>query len=347
MADQHASWKLASYCTLPIRFVQGWIFWGGGSRRFIYDPSKLNPNAHEWMANKLQSAMPGAILGVNHAISFLLQHFKLLYFSIIVFSLAELLCGLALIIGCCTRLAAFITCLISITLMLAFGWQGATCMDEWTMAVATLAMGITLTLSGSSVYSVDYLLRKKYTALAKKPWFSFITSGAITEKIFQYTLQVMMLFIFAFTLLTYNYYRGSIVTPYHSGPVSAVVHHLTLSDGKLQQNGAVTVTLYVDGGTPALPAYIIRVNLLDEHKQIIASWNETALSGISSENIKNIYAYNRIHTGEYGLVAPLSAKAVVTLMPENKLQLAEGDYQLVIFTIDSGRVYMPLKNLKV
>lgn len=80
-------WKIAGLAILPIRFVQGWIFWGGGSRRFIYDPSKLDPHAHQWMANKLQSAMPGAIMGVDRIISFPLLHFDLLYASILIFSL--------------------------------------------------------------------------------------------------------------------------------------------------------------------------------------------------------------------------------------------------------------------
>ncbi len=344
VADDYYSWKLTSLCTLPIRFVQGWIFWGGGSRRFIYDPSKLNPDAHQWMANKLQSAMPGAILGVNHAISYLLQHFTLLYVSIILFSLVELLCGLALIIGCFTRLAAFMTCLISITLMLAFGWQGATCMDEWTMAVATFAMGMTLTLSGASSLSVDYLLREKYPALGAKPWFGILASGVVTEKLFKTTLQFFMLVVLAFTLLTYNYYRGSIFTAYHSGPVSAGIHHLSLSDGSMQKNGAITFTLYVDGGTSAVPANIIRIELQNNKNQVIASWGEAALANITAANIKNEYAYNRVVTGEYGIVAPLSAKAIVTLIPQNKLPTPAQGYQLAVYTIGSSRFYLTLQN---
>src|SRR3990167_10447967 len=117
MSDIKQGWRIAGLAVLPARFVQGWIFWGGGSRRFIYDPSKLDPHAHQWMANKLQSAMPGAILGVDRIISFILLHFDLLYASVIIFSLVELLSGLALITGCFTRLAAFITVFISIILM--------------------------------------------------------------------------------------------------------------------------------------------------------------------------------------------------------------------------------------
>lgn len=38
----------------------------------------------------------------------------------------------------------------SVLLMLMFGWQGATCIDEWTMAACNLAMGATLFLGGGA-----------------------------------------------------------------------------------------------------------------------------------------------------------------------------------------------------
>jgi hypothetical protein len=49
------------------------IHWSGGSRRFIYGPEKLNPDAPTWMANSFQSAMPGVLLGTDHLIAFLLR----------------------------------------------------------------------------------------------------------------------------------------------------------------------------------------------------------------------------------------------------------------------------------
>lgn len=52
-------WRLAGLALLSVRFIQGFIYWGGGSRRFIYAPGKLDPHAASWMANKFQSAMPG------------------------------------------------------------------------------------------------------------------------------------------------------------------------------------------------------------------------------------------------------------------------------------------------
>ncbi|HUX18225.1 MAG TPA: hypothetical protein VMV63_03440 [Acidithiobacillus sp.] len=57
-------WRIAAIALLAIRFVQGWIYWGGGTRRFIYGPQKLDVHGH-WMAYKFQTAMPGALLGTT------------------------------------------------------------------------------------------------------------------------------------------------------------------------------------------------------------------------------------------------------------------------------------------
>src|SRR3979409_500662 len=85
-ADQRSgadALRIAALALLSIRFIQGFIYWGGGSRRFIYAPAKLDPKATTWMANKFQSAMPGALLGIDHIMAFLLHHFYLLYASLI------------------------------------------------------------------------------------------------------------------------------------------------------------------------------------------------------------------------------------------------------------------------
>src|ERR1700754_4188305 len=101
-AAQHSkaeALRIAALGLLSIRFIQGFIYWGGGSRRFIYAPAKLDPHAASWMANKFQSAMPGALLGTDRIIAFLLHHFYLLYVALILFSAAELITGLFLMSG--------------------------------------------------------------------------------------------------------------------------------------------------------------------------------------------------------------------------------------------------------
>src|SRR6202166_3511295 len=115
--------RVAALGLLSIRFIQGFVYWGGGSRRFIYAPAKLDPHAASWMANKFQSAMPGALLGTDHIIAFLLHHFDLLYVSLITFSGAELITGLFLMTGFLTRAAALASIGLSVVLMLMFGWR--------------------------------------------------------------------------------------------------------------------------------------------------------------------------------------------------------------------------------
>lgn len=60
--EAQRSWRTAALAVLSVRVIQGFIYWGGGSRRFIYAPSKLNPDAHTWMANKFRPQCPARCL---------------------------------------------------------------------------------------------------------------------------------------------------------------------------------------------------------------------------------------------------------------------------------------------
>ena len=176
-AASGSDWRYAAISMLSVRIIQGFIYWGGGSRRFFYAPDKLDPEQPAWMANKLQSAMPGALLGLDRVIAFLLQHFWLLYAGLIVFSAVELIAGAALLAGLMIRLAAATSAALSIVLMLMFGWQGGTCIDEWTMAACNLAMGATLMLAGSGAYSLDNVLLRRNPALARRAWFRWLAAA--------------------------------------------------------------------------------------------------------------------------------------------------------------------------
>lgn len=341
--DATYAWQITGLVILCIRFVQGFIFWGGGSRRFIYAPQKLDPYATQWMANKLQSAMPGALLGVSHIINYLLQHFIFLYVSIIIFSLFELISGACLILGFMTRLAGLTTALISIVLMLIFGWEGSTCLDEWTMAVCNLAMGLTLALAGSSEYSLDHWFWQRYKRLRNSRWFRWFASGPITFKYLKETCFAFVTFTILFTLGTYDYYRGAIFSRYHPGPVSAITHHLQLSNGQINSQGAVQFTMYVNAGNTAIPANIMRIELRDAKQQTIAVWDGAALSRLGMQHINNAYLYNQVLPGPFGLEAPVSARAKINLQPPQKIKLKAAAYELNIFTVDGHRWQMSLR----
>jgi thiosulfate dehydrogenase (quinone) len=312
--------RIAALALLSIRFIQGFVYWGGGSRRFIYAPAKLDPNAASWMANKFQSAMPGALLGTDHIIAFLLQHFYLLYASLILFSAAELITGLFLMTGFLTRAAALASIGLSVVLMLMFGWQGATCIDEWTMAACNLAIGATLMLGGSGAFSLDNALLARRPALAERGWFRWM-SGALPLPLRSGAFEGLALAVFAatvvFNVATYNYYRGSVVTPFHGGPVSPGKHHLSLTDGVLLPNGAVRFHAYLDGGTPAAPSNMMTAVLKSQDGAVLEQWDGGVLSRLPVSAISNEFAYNRFAPGPFGLRAEVGAMATITLPAAN------------------------------
>ena len=314
-------WHVAATAMLSVRFIQGFIYWGGGSRRFIYAPSKLDPSMPHWMANKFQTAMPGALLGTGQVISFLLQHFWLLYASVILFSAAELVTGAMLMAGLFTRLAALVSMGFSVMLMLMFGWQGATCIDEWTMAAANLAMGTTLALAGGGAYSVDNLLLRRNPGLAGRGWFRWIGGSLplpLADGRFNNLALASLAFVVVFDVGTYDHYRGSVVSPFHGGPVSPTTHHLTLDHAVVADDGTVRFHIYLDGGTPEAAEHVRKAELLAPDGSVVEAWNTTALTALPAADIRNDYAYNKFKAGPYGLVAEMGAKATIELPPTNR-----------------------------
>src|SRR3984893_9497473 len=312
-------WRVAAIALLSVRVMQGFIYWGGGSRRFIYGPQKLNPDAPTWMANTFQTAMPGALLGTDHLIAFLLHHFWLLYPAVILFSGAELIAGAALMAGLLTRLPALVSGCFWLLLMLMFGWQGGTCMDEWTMAACNLAMGATLVLAGSGAYSLDNVLLQRDPGWAARPGFRWPDGSPplpLTDTAFRNLGLAVLAAILVFSIGTYSYYRGSVVTAFHSGPVSPTRHHFALSNGALLPDGSVKFHVYLDGGTPEAPAHIMKAELTGADGRPVETWNTETLTRLPADSIHNDFAYNTFNPGPYGIVAEMGAMATITLPPQ-------------------------------
>jgi thiosulfate dehydrogenase (quinone) len=340
LGERH--WRVAAIALLSVRVIQGFIYWGGGSRRFIYGPEKLDPDAPTWMANKFQSAMPGALLGTDHLIAFLLHHFWLLYPAVILFSAAELIAGAALMAGLLTRLAALVSVGFSVLLMLMFGWQGATCIDEWTMAACNLAMGASLVLVGGGAYSLDNVLLKRDRGLAHRAWFRWLAGSLslpLRDTGFRNLGISVLAAVLVFNIGTYSYYRGSVVTPFHGGPVSPSRHHFALSNGALLADGSVKFQIYLDGGTPEAPAHIMQAELTDGENQLLETWNTEALTRLPAESIHNDFAYNKFKAGPYGIVAEMGAMATITLPPEPNVHPPSGANTVLRLTDVNGRSF--------
>lgn len=337
-------WWSAGLALLSVRFIQGFVYWGGGSRRFIYSPSKLDPSAHTWMANKFQTAMPGALLGMDHVISFMLQHFYVLYAGVILFSAAELIVGVMLMAGFMTRAAAITSMGFSVVLMLMFGWQGATCIDEWTMAACNLAMGATLAMGGAGAYSIDRRLLARHPGLAEARWFRW-ASGALPLNLGTDALRKVGLAVFAcvamFNVATYSYYRGSVVTPFHGGPVSPTKYHLTLDNASIDTAGNVRFHVYLDAGTPEAPVHVVTAALLDAQHKPVGDWSTPALSAMPKTAFANDYAYNKFGTGPFGIKAPMGAKATITLPPLTTGTTARAAY-IQLTDVDGSHFAAPI-----
>ncbi|WP_322012801.1 TQO small subunit DoxD [Paraburkholderia sp. J12] len=339
--------RAAGLSLISVRAIQGFIYWGGGSRRFIYAPSKLDPHATHWMANKFQTAMPGALFGMDHVISYMLHHFALLYAGVILFSAAELIVGLMLIAGLYTRAAALASMGFSVLLMLMFGWQGATCIDEWTMAACNLAMGATLFLGGGGAYALDNVLLRKKPARADSTLFRW-ASGTLplpmTGAGFRKLALIVLAFVVVFDVGTYNYYRGSVFSPFHSGPVSPTAHHVTLAEATLDAQGQLRFHATLDAGTPEAPLHIVRAALVDANGTPLAQWDAEALSHLPKTAFANDYDYNRFGPGPFGLRAPMGAASYITLaLPAGNAADAKNGTRIVLTDVDGRTFSAPVR----
>ncbi|MBV8191600.1 MAG: quinol oxidase, partial [Alphaproteobacteria bacterium] len=254
--------------------------------------------------------------------------------------------GIALIAGLMTRLAALATIGFSIVLQLMFGWQGGTCIDEWTMAACNLAIGATLLLAGSGAYSADNALLRRHPGLAAHAWFRWAAGSLplpLAATAYRNLGLVLLALVVAFNVGTYSYLRGSVVTRYHAGRVSPTMHHFTLSDGRLLRDGAVRFDIYLDGGTPDIPAHIMKAELLAADGQPIETWSSEALSRLPAQAIRNDFDYNKFGVGPYGIVAQMGARATITLPPAS--DFAAGAARGVTFRltdVDDGRFSVKL-----
>jgi TQO small subunit DoxD len=188
-----------------------------------------------------------------------------------------------LMAGAPTRVAVLVSIGFSVLLMAMFGRQGATCIDEWTMAACNLAMGATLPLAGSGACSVDNILIRRNPVLATKPWFRWM-AGSLPLPLdatgFRKVAFAVLAFVLVFDSGTYSYYRGSVVTPFHGVPVSPTKHHLALSDATLLPDGGVRFHVYPDAGTPEAPVHVVGADLLGADKQSTGHCDAAALSAL-------------------------------------------------------------------
>lgn len=141
----------------------------------------------------------------------------------------------------------------------------------------------------------------------------------------------------AFDIGLYSYYRGSILTPYHPGPVSPTEHHLTLTNGVLLPDGGMHFVLALDGGSPDTPAHVMAFDL-DVDGHVVEHWDTVAVAGLPASSIRNTFDYNRVATGPYGLTAHMGATATLVLPPPaGSIQVPSGHATVNVTDVDGHR----------
>jgi thiosulfate dehydrogenase (quinone) len=203
-------------------------------------------------------------------------------------------------------------------------------------------MGATLVLAGGGAYSLDNVLLERNPRLADGAGFRWLAGSLplpLTETAFRNLRLAVLAVVLAFDIGTYSYYRGSVVTPYHGGPVSPSRHHYALSNGALLPGGGVKFQIYLDGGTPAAPAHILKAELTGGDNQPLETWNTETLTRLPADAVHNDFAYNQFKTGPYGIVAEMGAKAIITLPPQPNVRRPAGGNTILRLTDVNGRSF--------
>jgi uncharacterized membrane protein YphA (DoxX/SURF4 family) len=341
--------SLAALILIGTRFVQGFIFWGGASRRLIYDfhpvdgvdrALKLDFDLPGYVAAKLTHALPGA-LWVQGPIEWTLSHHDLIVTSVWLWTLAELAVGLGLMFGLATRLAAFCSIWLNVALMLIFGWMGSTCLDEWTMAVSGVAMSSAVFLAGAGAYSLDqrYVVGSHFART--RAWTPWVFSGEMPAARLRELALWVGLGAIAFTVLSYHILFGAVISPLQSR-TNFHRHHIAMSTPSVATDGSVTFDAYVDAGPDTGAAYIIAARLLDGSGQTIAQWDGAALAALPPAAIRNRYDYawaSQFKPESIGFSGQTGARATITLPAPAAAQPSDSQARVLVLEAIDGSAW--------
>ena len=330
--QRSAAWPASCFSLLALvllgtRFVQGFIFWGGASRRLFYNfhtlngvdvPVKLDFESAKFVANKLTHALPGTVW-IQSPLEWTLQYPDLIIASVWIWTLAELAVGLGLIFGLGTRLFALISIGLNISLMLIFGWMGSTCLDEWTMAVSGLAMSSAVFLAGGGTWSLDSLIGRTGWA-GRNGWTNWVFSGPLPPATTRTLSLLLAVVAIVFTVGSYHILFHAVISPQHAR-VSFHKHDVALSKVAVGTDGAVTFDAYVDAGPDTGAAYVIAARLIDESGATVAEWSGATLAALPATAIRNVYPYvwaSHFKTEKIGFSGQTGARATITLPPPSE-----------------------------
>jgi uncharacterized membrane protein YphA (DoxX/SURF4 family) len=292
--------------TTALRWVAGWTYFSAFWRRLILE-NKLNPDEAGYIGEKFNHFLPHA-LGIKPIIEHLVSNPESLWWAMVSFTVIEGIVGFLFMLGFFTRLMSIGVFGLAFGILMGSGWLGTTCLDEWQIGILGVAAGFTIFMSGGGKYSLDEYFITKNKPFTSKKGFKFLGSGPLPLK--DHTTSKIVLagsvFIMALTLFTNQYFHGGVYGKLHN---LSVKPHVTISNASIENN-TFSFTVFRDEGVDVYGSFLIGVKLKDEQGNVIFEQNQTQLSNLAKEQIKNDYVA-KVKSGKHSLILPLGAKATL------------------------------------
>lgn len=318
---------LSGLINLTLRWVVGWTYFSAFWRRLLL-ADKLNPDSAGYIGEKFNHFLPNA-LGIKPTIEYLVTHPDILWWAMVIFTVIEGLVGLFIILGLFTRLMSLGVLLLALGILLGSGWIGTTCLDEWQIGVLGVSIGFVLILSGSSKYSLDYLILDKNLKLNQFKWFKWIGSGElyITQKTLSKISLLGAISITLLTLATNQIFHGGIWGKLHNLSIKPKIEITNpyIKDQKLSFH------IYRTEGVDVYGSFLYKIEILDQNGESVYSLEGDDLSRIPTSNIENEYI-TKVKPGIHSLIVPLGALAQISLEIPNPLEL-DLNYKLILHDI--------------
>lgn len=213
-----------------------------------------------------------------------------------------------LMLGLFTRLMSIGVFALAMGILLAAGWLGTTCLDEWQIGILGLASGFTLFFTGSSGYGLDYVFIKRNLNFTTKKGFMWLGSGHLPIKNVQIPVLMGSVAIFGLSLFTNQYFHGGVWGRLHN---KSVKPKLEISSASLKKD-CLQFDVYRVEGADVYGSFLIGIQLLDQHRQVIQSYHADDFSNLSSDAIQNHYIA-KVKPATHSMVIPLGAKATIML----------------------------------
>lgn len=321
------TYSYAGMLTTALRWVTGWTYFSAFWRRLILE-NKLNPDEAGYIGEKFNHFLPHA-LGIKPVIEHLVSNPESLWWAMAAFTVIEGIVGLLFMLGILTRLMSIGVFSLATGILLGSGWLGTTCLDEWQIGVLGVAAGLTIFLSGGGKYALDQYFITKNKSFATSKWFAWLGSGAlpIKEALLNKAVLFGSVYVLGLTLFTNQYFHGGVYGKLHN---LSVRPHVTITKGQIQ-DGAMSFTVFRDEGADVYGSFLIGIQLIDEQGEVVFALDQTQLSQLSTDQIKNDYVA-KVKPGKHSLILPLGARATLSFR-QDLFRNLKGTYTLELLDI--------------